>query len=50
MRGQNFAVGVGNLYSGSFNKGKNAFKAKDWQTAYKYFSQSEKLGEFLLQS
>ncbi|HEY2726379.1 MAG TPA: hypothetical protein VGI61_04345 [Parafilimonas sp.] len=48
MKDGNFAVGLGNLYTGSFNKGKNAFEAKDWQTAYTNFSQAEKLGEFLL--
>ena len=48
MKDGNFAIGLGNLYSGSFNKGKNAFQTKDWQNAFKYFSQAEKIGEFLL--
>jgi hypothetical protein len=43
-----FAGGIGNLYSGDFNKGRGAFESKDWQNAFKYFSQAEKLGEFLL--
>jgi hypothetical protein len=43
-----FAGGVGNLYTGDFNKGRDAFQSKDWQNAFKYFSQAEKLGEFLL--
>lgn len=50
MREQNFAIGVGNLYTGSFNKGKEAFQSKDWQNSFKYFSQSERLGEFLLKN
>ena len=48
MRDGNFAGGVGNLYTGSFNKGKNAFEAKDWQNAYTNFAQAQQLGEFLL--
>lgn len=48
MKEQNFAGGLGNLYSGSFEKGRNYFQNKDWQNAFKYFSQAERLGEFLL--
>ncbi len=48
MKDQSFAVGVGNLYTGTFNKGKSAFQSKDWKNAFKYFSEAEKLGEFLL--
>ncbi|HVX26018.1 MAG TPA: hypothetical protein VHB70_06735 [Parafilimonas sp.] len=48
MKEQNFASGVGNLYSGSFDKGREAFNAKDWQTAFKNFSEAERLGDFLL--
>jgi len=43
-----FASGIGNLYSGSFNKGKDFFQAKQWDSAFKYFSESEQLGTFLL--
>ena len=48
MKEQNFAVGVGNLYTGSLKKEKMHFQNKDWPNAFKYFSQAEKLGEFLL--
>lgn len=48
MKEQNFASGVGNLYSGSFDKGRAAFNAKDWQNAFKNFSEAERLGDFLL--
>jgi uncharacterized protein YbaA (DUF1428 family) len=43
-----FASGVGNLYSGSFEKGKGFFQNKEWDSAFKYFSESENLGSFLL--
>lgn len=43
-----FAGGIGNLYAGAFEKGRAAFNAKDWQTAFKNFSQAEHLGEFLI--
>ena len=43
-----FASGIGNLYSGSFNKGKDFFQNKSWDSAFKYFSESEALGGFLL--
>lgn len=48
MKDGNFAGGIGNLYTGSFEKGRTYFQNKDWQNAYKYFSQAERLGEFLL--
>ena len=48
MKEGSFAGGIGNLYSGSFEKGRTSFQNKDWQNAYKYFSQAQKLGEFLL--
>lgn len=43
-----FESGIGNLYSGSFEKGKNYFQSKQWDSAFKYFSQAERLGNFLL--
>ncbi|MEP6464694.1 MAG: hypothetical protein ABJB05_00250 [Parafilimonas sp.] len=45
-----FASGIGSLYSGSFEKGKNFFQAKQWDSAFKYFSESEGLGTFLLEN
>ncbi len=49
LKDQNFfASGIGNLYSGSFEKGKNYFQAKQWDSAYKYFAEAENLGSFLL--
>jgi hypothetical protein len=48
LKEQNFAVGIGNLYSGSFEKGKTYFQNKDWENAYKYFSEAERMGDFLL--
>ena len=44
------ATGVGNLYSGSFEKGKTYFQNKDWQNAYKYFSEAEVMGDMLLKN
>ena len=32
-----FASGIGNLYSGSFNKGKDFFQAKQWDSAFNIF-------------
>jgi len=43
-----FTSGIGSLYSGSFEKGKNFFESKNWDSAYKYFSESERMGSFLL--
>ena len=48
LKDGNFASGVGNLYSGSFNMGKNSFQNKDWENAYKSFAAAGKLGDFLL--
>lgn len=50
MKEQNFANGLGNIYAGSFDKGRTAFQDKDWQNAFKYFSQAENIGSFLLQN
>jgi hypothetical protein len=43
-----FQDGIGALYTGSFNKGKTAFANKQWDSAFRYFSESQKLGDFLL--
>lgn len=48
LKEKNYAYGLGNLYSGAFEKGKNAFQAKEWDNAFKNFSQAEKMGAFLL--
>jgi len=48
LKEQNFGVGIGNLYTGSFEKGKTYFQNKDWENAYKYFSEAEKMGNILL--
>ena len=48
LKEQNFAYGLGNIYSGDFEKGKNFFQNKQYDSAFKYFSQAEKLGTFLL--
>jgi len=48
LREQNFAYGIGNLYSGAFEKGKNFFQSKEWDSSFKYFARAESLGNFLL--
>ncbi len=48
LKEQNFAGGIGNIYATSFEKGKNHFQAKEWDSAYKYFAEAEDLGNFLL--
>jgi hypothetical protein len=48
LKEQNFSAGLGNLYSGSFEKGRTYFQNKDWENAYKYFSRAEMLGNLLL--
>ncbi|MBV9960783.1 MAG: hypothetical protein JO072_00930, partial [Parafilimonas sp.] len=45
---QHFEGGIANLYTGSFNKGKDYFQAKQWDSSFKYFSQSQVMGNFLL--
>jgi len=48
LRDGNFQDGLGSLYTGSFEKGKNYFTNKQWDSAYKYFNESQKLGNYLL--
>jgi hypothetical protein len=45
-----FAAGIGNLYTGSFAIGKNYFDKKEWDSAFKYFSASTRMGDFLLRN
>ncbi len=48
LRDGNFQDGLGNLYTGSFEKGKDYFASKQWDSAYKYFNESQNLGNYLL--
>ena len=48
MKEGHFEAAVGNLYSGSFEKGRASFQAKQWDSAYRFFSEAERLGSFLL--
>lgn len=48
LRDGNFQDGLGSLYTGSFEKGKNYFANKQWDSAYKYFNESQNLGNYLL--
>src|SRR4051812_48891907 len=48
MKDGHFEAGIGNLYSGSFNRGKDYFQNKQWDSSFTYFSEAEKLGNFLL--
>jgi len=48
LKEQSFGAGIGNLYAGSFEKGKTYFQNKDWANAYKSFAQAEKMGNLLL--
>jgi len=48
MRDGHFEAGVGNLYSGSFNRGKDYFQNKQWDSSFTYFSEAQRLGTFLL--
>jgi len=48
LKEQNFAAGLGSLYSGSFEKGKAYFRDKDWENAYRYFAETERIGNILL--
>lgn len=44
----NFQAGIGNLYTNAFQKGKSFYDAKQWDSSFKYFSESQRLGSFLL--
>src|SRR5678815_1254571 len=35
LKEEHFVSGIGNLYSGSFDKGKNFFQAQQWDSAFK---------------
>jgi hypothetical protein len=48
LKEQHFEAGVANLYTGSFNKGRDYFQNKQWDSAFKYFSESQAMGNFLL--
>ena len=48
MKDKSLAGGIGSIYSASFDKGRVAFQNKDWQNAFKNFSQAQQLGAFLL--
>ncbi|MBS1745513.1 MAG: hypothetical protein JST21_05020 [Bacteroidetes bacterium] len=48
MKDNHFEGAVGNLYSGSFNKGRDFFQEKNWDSSFAYFSEAESLGTFLL--
>jgi hypothetical protein len=48
LRDGNFQDGLGSLYTGSFEKGKDYFQNKQWDSAYKYFNESQMLGNYLL--
>jgi hypothetical protein len=50
LKEQHFEGGIANLYIGAFDKGKDYFQNKQWDSAFKYFSQSERWGEFLIQN
>jgi hypothetical protein len=48
MKEGHFEGAVGNLYSGSFNRGRDFFQNKKWDSSFAYFSEAERLGTFLL--
>lgn len=48
MKEGNFQAGIGNLYVDAFGKGKNFYDAKQWDSSFKYFSEAQRMGTFLI--
>jgi len=48
MKEQHFESGIANIYNGYLNTGNTFWKNKQWDSAFKYFSNAKRLGDVLI--